>query len=45
MEPIEIYIKARQIVVPEFGTLICESNFASEDTLTLIRKLYINAVK
>jgi len=34
MERIEIYIfiKARQLIVPEIGTLIYECNFASENT-------------
>jgi len=40
------YIKARQLVVPNPRTLICERNFAKEDTLTFIRvNLYITVVK
>jgi len=43
---IYIYIKARQLVVPEIGTLIHECNFASENTSdTYMQKLYITIVK
>ena len=40
------YIKARQLVVQNHRTLICECDFAKKDTLTFICvNLYITVVK
>jgi hypothetical protein len=38
----DTYIKARELVVPKSGTLICECTFAKEDTLTLMCKIVYN---